>query len=234
MTVSIPSSLPSLSHHLSHLYPVISCLSLSRHFSCLYPVSSMKLSRSEFKSIISVDGPDISFSLYHECLHSIAFTHTKTLSLPRRMFIDPASPVNNDGSVSVRFLPHWRGQLLLPLFTRLLRLYIKLQLRLTDDDFQHILSSFDDLPVSDLDDVLSLSLKQLRRHLNFLRSTSFLDLLCNWKHGDPSLDFFLHIGGVPMIIVGDILIREDVQTMISQLLRHVGSPTSLMHCSHRS
>jgi len=37
-----------------------------------------------------------------------------------------------------------------------------------------------------------------------------------------------------MIIVGDILIRDDVQTMILQLLRHVGSPTSLTHCSHQS
>jgi len=191
----------------------------------------MLVSCEAFTDLIAPTGPDISISLYHGCLHSIAFTHTKMLSIPCHKFIDPESPFVDNDTVSICFLPHWRRQLLLPLFMRLLCLYIKPQLRLTDDDFQHILSSFDDLPVSDLDDVLSLSLKQLGCHLHFLRSTSFLDLLCNWKHGDPSLDFFLHIGGAPMIIVGDILIRNDVQTMILRLLRHVRSPASLMHCS---
>jgi len=163
----------------------------------------------------------------------MAFMHTKTLSLPHHMFINLASPMNDNGSVSVHLLLHWHGQLLFPLFTCLLHLYIKPHLCLTDDNLQHILSSFDDLPASNLDDALSLSLKQLGHHLHFLQSISFLDLLCNWKHGNPSLDFFLHIGGVLMIVVGDILIRNDTQTMISQLLGHVGSPTSLMHHSHQ-
>jgi len=46
--------------------------------------------------------------------------------------------------------------------------------------------------------------------------------------------FFLHIGGNPMIVIGDILIRNNVQTTISQLLGHVGSPASLSHHSHQS
>ncbi len=58
---------------------------------------------------------------------------------------------------------------------------------------------------------------------------------CTWKHGDPPLDFFLHNGGTPMIIIGYILICDDTKTTISQLLGHVGSPASLtphLHWSH--
>jgi len=184
----------------------------------------MLLSHEAFINLIAPTGPDISIYLYHECLHSIAFTHTKMLSIPCHKFIDPDSPSAANNTVSVHLLPHWHRQLLLSLFTCLLHLYIKLQLCLTDDDLQHILSSFDDLSASDLDDVLSLSLKQLGHHLHILRSVSFLDLLCNWKSIYSPLDFCLHIGGTPMIVLGDILICNDVQHTLSCLLRHVGSP----------
>jgi len=42
---------------------------------------------------------------------------------------------------------------------------------------------------------------------------------------DKPLDYFLHIGGTPMIVLGDILIRDDIQQTISTLLDHVGSPS---------
>jgi len=41
---------------------------------------------------------------------------------------------------------------------------------------------------------------------------------------DPPLDYFIHLGGDPMIMLGDILIRDDVQGTITRLLNHVGSP----------
>ncbi len=85
----------------------------------------MQLSREAFDKLIAHDGPDISISFYHECIHSIAFTHAKVLSIPRHKFIDPDSTPAEDGTITVRFIPHWRGKLLLPLFTRLLRLYLK-------------------------------------------------------------------------------------------------------------
>jgi len=79
-------------------------------------------------------GPEISFSLYHECLHLIAFTHAKVLCLPCHKFINPASPANDDSTVSVQFIPQWHKHLLLLLFLCLMHIYIKPQLRLTDTD----------------------------------------------------------------------------------------------------
>jgi len=107
----------------------------------LYPISILSLPHHPHEAFshwlqvhYSPDGPDISFLLYHECLHSIAFMHAKILSLPCHKFIDPASPVNDDGTISVQFLPHWCKQLLLPLFLWLLHIYIKPQLHPTDND----------------------------------------------------------------------------------------------------
>jgi len=63
----------------------------------LYPartVLNMKIARTVFESLVSNDGLDISFSLYHECLHSIAYTHAKVLSIPQNKFINPVSPMN--------------------------------------------------------------------------------------------------------------------------------------------
>jgi len=194
----------------------------------------MIVSREAFNALLAPDGPDVSISFYHECLHSIAFTHAKILSIPRHHFLDPDSPSAPDGAVSVCFLPHWRGRLLLPLFSRLLRLHLKPQLRLSDDDYTQILSSFDDLSSSELDEVLSLSSKQLGRHLHIIRSVSLLEQLCHWTTSDPPLDLFLHIGGTPMIVIGDILIREDVQNTLSRLLDHVGTPSLASHRSSRS
>jgi len=88
----------------------------------------MHLSRDIFLALLTPDGLEISITLYHECIHSIAFTHAKTLGIPRSKFLDPASPSNVDGTTTVHFLPHWHGNLLLPLFLRLLRLYLKPQL----------------------------------------------------------------------------------------------------------
>ncbi len=80
----------------------------------LFPI--MKVSQDGFTSLLSSDTPDVSFSIYHECLDSIAFTYAKVLSLPHHKFIDPLSPVNADGTVSIQFLPHWHQVLILPLF----------------------------------------------------------------------------------------------------------------------
>jgi len=131
---------------------------------CLYPAVlnfNMKVSCEHFATLLAPDSPDILFSLYHECLHSIAFTHSKLLSLPRCKFLDPTSPVNNDGTVSIQFLPHWHRTLLLPLFLCLLRLYIKPQLRLMSEDYQQVVQSFDDLPPADVSEILGVSLKHL-------------------------------------------------------------------------
>jgi len=49
--------------------------------------------------------------------------------------------------------------------------------------------------------------------------------LCNWKSIDSPLDLCLHIGGTPMIVLGGILIRDDVQHTLSCLLGHVGNPS---------
>jgi len=128
----------------------------------------MKLARHVFESLVSNDGPDISFSLYHECLHLIAYTHAKVLSIPRNKFIDPASPMNNDDTVSVQFIPHWQKHLLLPLFLCLIRLYIKPQLWLTDHDYEHISAAFDGLPTSNINDTLGITSKHVGRHLHII------------------------------------------------------------------
>jgi len=82
--------------------------------------SIMKVSQDAFTSLLSSDMPNVSFSIYHECLHLIAFTYAKVLSLLHHKFIDPLSPVNANGTVSIQFLPHWHQVLLLPLFLCLL------------------------------------------------------------------------------------------------------------------
>jgi len=46
-----------------------------------------------------------------------------------------------------------------------------------------------------------------------------------------SLDYFLYLAGNPTIVLGDILIQDNVQQMISLLLNHVGSPTFSAHHS---
>jgi len=195
----------------------------------------MRLSHDAFATLVAPDGPEVLITLYHECLHSIAFMHAKTLGIPRYKFIDPASPSNVDGTTTIHFLPQWRSVLLLPLFLCLLRLYLKPQLRLTDDDFLQIFAAFEGLPMVDLTDILGLSLKQLGHHLHIIRSATFLEQLCNWRLADPPLEYFLHIGGNPMIIIGDILVRDNVQTTLMHLLEHVGSPSSLgSHHSHHS
>ncbi len=159
------------------------------------PTTFMKVSQQVFDSLISPNGgPEISFSIYHECLHS------------RHKFIDPASPANDDGTVSVQFLPHWRKHLLLPLFLRLMRIYIKPQLRLTDADYLQITTSFESLNPADINDVLGLSVKSLGRHLHILHSITLLEHICGCSNDSPSLDYFLHLGGDPMIVLGDILI----------------------------
>jgi len=193
----------------------------------LVPASlfTMKVSRDTFDALLSSAGPDVSFSVYHECLHSIAFTHAKVLSLPRYKFIDPSSPVNADGTITLQFLPHWRQVLLLPLFLRLIRLYLKPQLRLSDSDYQLIVTSFDGLPASDVTELLGVSLATFGRHLHIIRSVTLLEHLCAWTSSDSPLDYFLHLGGNPMITLGDILIRDDVQHTITRLLSHVGSPS---------
>jgi len=74
--------------------------------------------------------------------------------------------------------------------------------------------------------------KHLGQHLHILRSITILEQICNWLPTDPPLNYFLHIGSDPMITLGDILIRDDVQHTISHLLDHVGSPSS--HNNHSS
>jgi len=195
---------------------------------CLYPAVlnfNMKISHKQFATLLAPDGPDILFSLYHECLHLIAFTHSKLLSLPHCKFLDPASPVNDDGTVSIQFLPHWHHTLLLPLFLCLLQLYIKLQLRLTLEDYQQVIQSFDNLPPADVSEILGTSSKHLGQHLHIICSITLLELLCLWTPNDSPLDFFLHLGGNPIIILGNILIHDDIQHTISHLVSHVGSPS---------
>jgi len=87
-----------------------------------------------------------------------------------------------------------------------MRIYIKPQLRLTDDDYLKINTSFESLNPADINDVLSLSVKSLGRHLHILRSITLLEHICGWSNDSPSLDYFLHLGGDPMIVLGDILI----------------------------
>ncbi len=166
----------------------------------------MKVSCEAFDSLLASDGPEISFSLYHECLHSIAFTHAKILSLPRSKFLDPSSPINDDGTIAVQFLPHWRRVLLLPLLLRLFRLYLKPQLHLTEADYQQVVASFDSLSLPEIAEILGISLKHLGHHLHIIRSITLLEQFCLWVPTDSPLDFFLHLGGNPMIVLGDILI----------------------------
>jgi len=189
----------------------------------------MIVSHKTFNTLLAPDGPDVSISFYHECLHSIAFTHAKILSIPCHQFLNPDSPSTVGGTVSVCFLPHWQGCLLLPLFSHLLCLYLKPQLCLSDDDYIQIMSTFNGLSDSKLDEVLSLSFKQLGCHLHLLHSVSLLEQLCHWTTSDPPLDLFLHIDGTPMIAIGDILIHDDMQSTLSCLLDHVGTP-SLASC----
>jgi len=193
----------------------------------------MKISCQDFDSLISSNGrPEISFSLYHECLHLIAFTHAKVLSLPHHKFIDPASPANDDGTVSVQFIPHWHKHLLLLLFLHLMHIYIKPQLQLTDTDYLKITMLFESLNPANINGVLGLSVKSLCRHLHILHSITLLEHICGWSSDSPLLDYFLHLGGDPMIVLGDILIRDDVQHIVSLLLDSVGSP--LIHAHQNS
>ncbi len=193
-------------------------------FNVSYP--TMKLTCDVFESLLSSEGLEVSFSLYHECLHSIAFTHAKVLSLLRHKFIDPSSPTDADRTISIQFLPHWRQVLLLPLFLRLLCLYLKPQLRLSDTDYQLMVDSFDHLLAAEVTEALGVSLKLSGCHLHILWSVTFLEQLCFWMPSDPPLDYFIHIGGDPMIILGDILMQDDVQSIITRLLTHVGSPST--------
>jgi len=50
---------------------------------------TMHVSHEVFNTLIAPSGPDILISFYHECLHLIAFTHAKILSIPCHKFIDP-------------------------------------------------------------------------------------------------------------------------------------------------
>jgi len=194
----------------------------------------MQLSHKAFDELIAHDGPDVSISFYHECLHSIVFTHAKVLSIPHHKLINPDSTPADDGTITVGFILHWWGNFLLPLFTCLLHLHLKPQLQLSDDDYNHIISSFDDIPPSDIDDLMGQSLKHLGHHLHIIQSISILEQLCGWKTNDPPLDYFLHIGGTPMIIVGNILIWDDIQHTLTQLIEHVGSPSlTSMHLSSK-
>jgi len=161
------------------------------------------------------------------------------LSLLHNKFIDPLSPVNADGTVSIQFLPHWHQVLLLPLFLCLLRLYLKPLLHLTDHDYQLVVWSFEELSAPDIANILGISLKTIGCHLHIICSVTILEQLCLWTSSDPLLDYFLHLGGDLMIILGDILACDDVQQTISQLLTHVGSPshhsmTSQMSSCHSS
>jgi len=185
----------------------------------------MKVSHAIFDSLLASDGPEISFSLHHECLHSIAFTHAKILSLPYSKFLSPSSPVNKDDTVIVQFLPHWHQVLLLPLLLWLFRLYLKPQLHLTKADYQQIVASFNFLSPPEIVEILGISLKHLGQHLHIIRSITLLEQFCLWVPTNPPLDFFLHLGGNPMIVLSDILIRDDIQSNISLLLAHVGSPS---------
>jgi len=60
----------------------------------------MIVSHKVFDTLLAHDGPDVSISFYHECLHSITFTHAKILSIPHHQFLDPDSPSAADGTVS--------------------------------------------------------------------------------------------------------------------------------------
>jgi len=185
----------------------------------------MKVSREAFDSLLASDGPEISFSLYHECLHSIAFTHAKILSLLHSKFLNPSSPINKDGTIAVQFLPHWCQVLLLPLLLWLFCLYLKPQLCLTKADYQQVVASFDSLSPPEIMEILGISSKHLGCHLHIICSITLLEQFCLWVPTNPPLDFFLHLGGNPMIVLSDILIRDDIQNNISLLLAHVGSPS---------
>jgi len=127
--------------------------------------------------------------------------------------------------------PHWQGQLLLLPFTFLLHLYLELQLCLNDDDYDQILSSFDDLTtLSDLDDVMGLSMTHLGLHLHIICSIFVLEQLCKWTPHDAPLEYFLHFG-VTIIVINDILNWDSIQHM--GLLEHVGCLSLAGTCSSR-
>jgi len=186
----------------------------------------MKLTHDVIESLLFSEGLEVSFPLYHECLHSIAFTHAKILRLLWHKSIDPSSPADVDGTISIQFLPHWRHVLLLLLFLRLLCLYLKPQLHLPNADYQLMVDSFDWLLAAEVTEALGVSLKLSGRHLHILWSVTFLKQLCFWMPSNPPLDYFIHLGGDPMIILGDILMRDDVQGTITCLLAHVVSPST--------
>jgi len=177
----------------------------------------MQLSCEAFDTLMTHhDGSDISVSFSHECLHSIAFTHAKVLSIPCHKFIDPNSPHYHSP-----FISHTGKNNFFSLSLLAYCIFI------SNPNFDSLMmiSSFDDLPPSDLDDIMGLSLKHLGHHLHIVWSISILDQFCGWKTDDPPLDYFLHIGGTPMIIVGNILIQDDVQHTLTWLLQHVASPS---------
>jgi len=62
----------------------------------------MHVSCEVFNTLIAPSGPDILISFYHECLHSIAFTHATILSIPHHKFIDPNLSANDNGTMMLQ------------------------------------------------------------------------------------------------------------------------------------
>jgi len=108
-------------------------------------------------------------------------------------------------------------------------IYIKPQLQLTDADYLQITVLFESLNTADSTEFLGLSVKSLGYHLHILHSITLLEHICGWSTNSPLLDYFLHLGGNPMIVLGDILMCDDVQHTVSLLLDSVGSPSIHTH-----
>ncbi len=92
-------------------------------------------------------------------------------------------------------------------------------------DYQQDIASFDSLSPPEIAEILGISSKHPGRHLHIICSITLLEQFCLWVPTKPPLDFFVHLGGNPMIVLGDILIQDDIQNNISLLLAHVGSPS---------
>jgi len=92
--------------------------------------------------------------------------------------------------------------------------------------------SLESLNPANISDVLGLSVRSLGCHLHILWSITLLEHICTWSSNGPSLDYFLRLGGDPMIILGDLFMHDDVQHTVSLLLDSVGSP--LIHDNQQS
>jgi len=192
----------------------------------------MKVSSEDFRSLCDPDGPDICFSFYHDCLRPIALEHIKIITISHADFIDTSSQPDQHGEITVKFIRDWRKEVILPAFRQLFGIHVAPQLGLHSMDYQAFFDAIDHLSDQELSEVLSLSPRRHGTRMQILRPKVFLSQLCNWDESQDALSYFIHFGGEPMMLLGNIFSQSGVQDTVLRMLDLLTRSSSAS--SHRS